>query len=132
MDKQGRPNPPLEPIVYDKRTSGFITTMDKSSSQIDCASKFETDIISLVNLVAKAVDQIFAWHIAPFEETSHECPKMSITQLMESFQIVDTDNNVLYHFYPLQKLLWWRSVGEDFLLFEIQHIVAAHHFIMHR
>lgn len=85
--------PKPTPIEYDRRTEGFMQIISKAAPDVDCARKFETDIIGLVNPAAATADQMFAWPIALFCETSHEGMKIVFTQLMQSFQMVDVDDN---------------------------------------
>ena len=87
--------PKPSPVVYDKRTEGFMHVFEAASSEVDCAVKFETDLIRLVNPNSAVVDRMFAWPIAPFCETSHDGMKKVFTQLMQSFRMVDVNDSGL-------------------------------------
>ena len=78
-------------VQNDDRMDSFIHTIEAASSAVDCAAQFNSDIIKLVNPSSQHVDEMFAWPIAPFEETSHKGMKMTFTQLMQSFCMVHVD-----------------------------------------
>ena len=83
----------VKEVVYDKKIEGFLCMMEAASIAIDCASKFETDLINLVNPSASLVYKMFAFPLAPFCETSHEEMKMTFTQMIQSWQMIDVDDD---------------------------------------
>ena len=87
-------NEPLPTLLeYDSRTIAFIEIIENASKEVDCAMKFETDIVRLINPGAGTVDKMFAWGITPYCETSHEGMKKTFTQLAQSFQLVDVSDD---------------------------------------
>ena len=89
-----------QPIVFDARTLAFIGVLEKSSSDIDTATKYQTDVVTLMNPKAGTTDMVFAFPIIPFDETSHDGMKMVFEKIMEALQFVENDGNGRFKSLP--------------------------------
>ena len=69
-------NDPQTLLQYGEKKQCFIDCILQCSVEIDYASKFQNDVMKLLNSRKGQVDRMYVWTIASHCETSHKVMKM--------------------------------------------------------
>ena len=89
-DDNDRTPPSL--ITYDENSMRFGRVLEEETAEVDTATKFQTDVVKILNPKSGTRDKIFCFPMTPYNETSHEGMKMTYSTMMESLQFVQADD----------------------------------------
>ena len=84
----------------DDHKKAFINVLEKASSKVDTARKYQTTIVKLMNPKAGITDQKFAFPITPFNKPPHPGMTMVFGKIMEALQFVTNDGKGRFGVLP--------------------------------
>ena len=85
--------PPPSPLIYDENTMRFGRVLEEALGEVNPATKYQSDVVKLINPKSGSTDKIFRFPITPYNKTSHEGMKMTYSAIMEALQFVEADDN---------------------------------------
>ena len=84
----------------DDHTKASINVLEKASSKVGTARKYQTTVVKLMNPMARITDQIFAFPIITFNKTPHDGMKMVFEKIIEALQFVTNDGKGRFGILP--------------------------------